>query len=201
MKKEEKNLSKKVKFIGMGRGPLLEEYKDYAEKSGISYEFTGALDYEVMVGRMCSCDAVINCLRPGAAQSITNKVGDYALSGSSSRNSKSNVAIGKNSGIKLNGNGNTFIGHQSGYRMQTGDYNTMIGFNSLGKDNGFYNICIGNNTEFAENVSNTIAIGREIKTTKSNQMILGSTHITEVVLCGNRKINFNADGTVTWETI
>ena len=92
---EEKNLSKKVKFIGMGRGPLLEEYKDYAEKSGISYEFTGALDYEVMVGRMCSCDAVINCLRPGAAQSITNKVGDYALSGLPVINTQENLEYRK----------------------------------------------------------------------------------------------------------
>lgn len=92
---EEKNLSKKVMFIGMGRGPLLEEYKDYAEKSGISYEFTGALDYEVMVGRMCSCDAVINCLRPGAAQSITNKVGDYALSGLPVINTQENLEYRK----------------------------------------------------------------------------------------------------------
>lgn len=30
---------------------------------------------------MCSCDAVVNCIVADAAQSITNKVGDYALSG------------------------------------------------------------------------------------------------------------------------
>lgn len=92
---EEGNLPKKVKFIGMGRGPLLEEYKEYAENSGIAYEFTGPLDYEVMVGKMCSCDAVINCLRPGAAQSITNKVGDYALSGLPVINTQENVEYRK----------------------------------------------------------------------------------------------------------
>lgn len=74
-------LSKKVKFVAMGNGPLLDEYKKHAEKSDIDFEFTGSLPYEIMVGKLCSCDAVINCLRPGAAQSITNKVGDYALSG------------------------------------------------------------------------------------------------------------------------
>lgn len=74
-------LSKKVKFVAMGNGPLLDEYKKHAEESDIDFEFTGSLPYEVMVGKLCSCDAVINCLRPGAAQSITNKVGDYALSG------------------------------------------------------------------------------------------------------------------------
>lgn len=74
-------LSKKVKFVAMGNGPLLDEYKKHAEESDINFEFTGSLPYEIMVGKLCSCDAVINCLRPGAAQSITNKVGDYALSG------------------------------------------------------------------------------------------------------------------------
>ena len=76
-----KKLTKNVKFVAMGGGPLLDDYKKYAEKSGINFEFTGALPYGIMVEKLCSCDAVINCLRPGAAQSITNKVGDYALSG------------------------------------------------------------------------------------------------------------------------
>lgn len=88
---EEKKLPKKVKFIGMGDGPLLEEYKEYAEQTGITSEFTGSLKYDVMVGLMCSCDAVINCLRPGAAQSITNKVGDYALSGLPVINTQENL--------------------------------------------------------------------------------------------------------------
>lgn len=78
---ERKRIDKRVKFIAMGRGPLLEDFKAYAEKSGIDYEFTGALPYQEMVGKMCSCDVVMNCIRPGAAQSVTNKVGDYALSG------------------------------------------------------------------------------------------------------------------------
>lgn len=74
-------ISQKIKFVAMGGGPLLEEYIKYAKETKIAFEFTGPLKYEKMVGLMCSCDIVINCLRPGAAQSITNKVGDYALSG------------------------------------------------------------------------------------------------------------------------
>lgn len=65
----------------MGRGPLLDSFKAYAEQAGICNEFTGALPYQEMVGMMCSCDVVMNCIKPGAAQSVTNKVGDYALSG------------------------------------------------------------------------------------------------------------------------
>lgn len=88
---EDKLLEKKVKFIAMGKGPLLEEYKQYANEAKIEYDFTGALPYDQMVGLMCSCDAVVNCLRPGAAQSITNKVGDYALSGLPVINTQENL--------------------------------------------------------------------------------------------------------------
>ena len=70
-----------IKLVAMGAGPLLEEYRNYAQCKGVHSEFTGPLPYAEMVGLLCSCDATVNCLRPGAAQSITNKVGDYALSG------------------------------------------------------------------------------------------------------------------------
>lgn len=88
-------LKKKVKFIGMGGGPLLDEYKQYANDANIDAEFTGPLSYEEMVGKMCSCDAVMNCLRPGAAQSITNKVGDYALCGLPVINTQENLEYRK----------------------------------------------------------------------------------------------------------
>lgn len=89
------NLPQKLKFIGIGGGPLLEEYKEHAKIAGINAEFTGFLSYEEMVGKMCSCNAVINCLRPGAAQSITNKVGDYALSGLPVINTQENIEYRK----------------------------------------------------------------------------------------------------------
>lgn len=127
-------------------------------------------------------------------------IGDYALSGSPSRTSKFNVAIGKNAGVESSGSGNTLVGHQAGYRFYTGDYNTMIGFNSLGRNNGYYNICIGNNTEFAEGTSNSIVIGKAAKSTKSGQMVLGTTDIAEVIIAG-KKISFNADGSVTWTNV
>ena len=78
---DDDKLKQKVKFIAMGRGPLLDEFKNYAESLGVNCDFTGALPYPQMVGLMCSCDIVVNCIIKGAAQSITNKVGDYALSG------------------------------------------------------------------------------------------------------------------------
>ena len=70
-----------IKFVIMGNGPLKEEFENYAKAKEINYEFTGRLDYDKMIGRLCSCDIAVNPIRKGAAQSIINKVGDYAASG------------------------------------------------------------------------------------------------------------------------
>ncbi len=68
-------------FVVMGSGPLQKEFEEYAKEKNIDCEFTGRLDYEEMVGKLCSCDIAVNPITKGAAQSIINKVGDYAASG------------------------------------------------------------------------------------------------------------------------
>ena len=72
---------KKVRLIAMGNGPFIKQFTDYSKHKKVAADFTGGLSYEKMVGMMCSCDIVVNPIRKGAAQSITNKVGDYAFSG------------------------------------------------------------------------------------------------------------------------
>jgi hypothetical protein len=65
-----------------------------------------------------------------------------------------------------------------------------------------YNSGVYAGTEAEPNTTNrSIALGYLAKATKSNQAMIGSDQITEVVFCGNKKINFNNDGTVTWETL
>lgn len=121
-----------------------------------------------------------------------------------------NVAIGYRAGYYAS-SGNTHVGYNSGY-FTKGKQNVSLGYNA-GSDvynTGDYNVCIGANsgTKSSESsasntvaISDSIAIGHNAKATKSNQMILGSSDITEVVFCGNKKISFNSDGTVTWETV
>lgn len=70
-----------IKFTVMGKGPLREKFENYAKEKGIDYEFTGTLEYPKMVGRLCACDIAVNPIVKGAAQSIINKVADYAASG------------------------------------------------------------------------------------------------------------------------
>ena len=62
-------------------------------------------------------------------------------------------------------------------------------------------MCVGDNTEFANGTHNATALGSGVKTTKSDQVIIGNRNVTEVVFCGNKKIIFNADGSVTWEPL
>lgn len=73
--------SRSVKFKVMGDGPLRDEFENYAKEKNVDCEFMGRLPYEQMVSEMCKCDVLVNPITKAAAQSITNKVGDYALSG------------------------------------------------------------------------------------------------------------------------
>lgn len=70
-----------LKMLVMGDGPLMDYFQKRVVKLGIDVEFTGALPYKDMVERLCSCDIAINPIAKGAAQSIINKVGDYAAAG------------------------------------------------------------------------------------------------------------------------
>lgn len=70
-----------ILFVVMGSGPLQEEFENYAKKRNVNCEFTGRLNYNQMIGKLCSCDIAVNPISKGAAQSIINKVGDYAAAG------------------------------------------------------------------------------------------------------------------------
>ncbi|MCQ4873754.1 glycosyltransferase family 4 protein [Butyricimonas paravirosa] len=78
---KERNLSRVVRFVIIGDGPLKNRFMKYAKDKSVYVEFIGRLSYEKMVGLLCSCDIAINPIKKGSAGSIINKVGDYALSG------------------------------------------------------------------------------------------------------------------------
>lgn len=72
---------KNIKFIVMGDGPLKDKFEQYAKDKNVNVEFTGRLDYEKMCSKIAACDIAINPISHGAAQSIINKHGDYAMAG------------------------------------------------------------------------------------------------------------------------
>ncbi len=65
----------------MGAGPLEQEWREMSADLGESVKFHGVLDYPEMFSRLRACDIAVNPIVPGAAQSITNKVCDYAAAG------------------------------------------------------------------------------------------------------------------------
>lgn len=128
-------------------------------------------------------------------------IGSGALANNGDHDSTGNVAIGKDAGYKTYGNTNVSIGYEAGTSITSGVGNIVIGNGADAQSNQNQNVVIGNGAKSGSNVSRSIAIGFQAQTTASYQMMLGSTSITEVVMCGNKKINFNNDGTVTWEEI
>ena len=150
-----------------------------------------------------------NCISIGKAASYNGllrendiAIGNNALFGNSaSDNSKNNVAIGNNAGWNAYGQDNVFIGYQAGYQCKNTNGNVCIGKNAYGAASGNHNTCIGEQTEFGSGSNNSIAIGYNVKTTASNQLKIGNASINDVIFCGDKRIKFNNDGTVTWETV
>lgn len=65
----------------MGEGPLKSQFEEKEKELGMKVEFTGRLPFSEMVRRMTECDIAVNPSMHGSAQSIINKVGDYAMAG------------------------------------------------------------------------------------------------------------------------
>ena len=70
-----------IEFVVMGDGPLKEKFEKYAKAKEVRVRFLGRLPYEEMVKELCRCDIAVNPISHNAAQSIINKVGDYAAAG------------------------------------------------------------------------------------------------------------------------
>lgn len=70
-----------VWFVVMGDGPLMDSFQSIAKQLHAQVHFTGRLAYPEMVRVLSMCDVAVNPIAHNAAQSIINKVGDYAAAG------------------------------------------------------------------------------------------------------------------------
>lgn len=71
----------RIRFIVMGDGPMMDEFKRHAEEKNVSAEFVGRLTYNAMCSLLKACDITVNPIAHMAAQSIINKHADYVASG------------------------------------------------------------------------------------------------------------------------
>lgn len=116
--------------------------------------------------------------------------------------SRANVAVGYDSMIWSAGTGNVAVGYAS-LRSMRGQYNTAVGYfagynddtpgltgiDGIGLDtsitNNSYCVFLGYAANSAyRNITNSVAIGAYSQVTKSNQVVLGSSFITETLLRG-----------------
>lgn len=68
-----------VRLLLCGDGPLQKKFERLSE--GLPVQFLGRLPYEEMVWVLKNSDVSVNPIKHNAAQSIINKVGDYAMAG------------------------------------------------------------------------------------------------------------------------
>jgi glycosyltransferase involved in cell wall biosynthesis len=71
----------RIKFLIMGDGPLMPDFERHAKQKDVNAQFTGRLSYSEMVANLVNSDVAVNPINDYAAQSIINKVGDYAAAG------------------------------------------------------------------------------------------------------------------------
>lgn len=81
LKKVKEKKGKAPKFIIMGDGPLLSQFKKYAANLDVDTVFMGRMPYDEMCSYISACDIAVNPIMAGAAQSIINKHADYVASG------------------------------------------------------------------------------------------------------------------------
>lgn len=182
--------------IGIG-GSSLQNLENGDENIGIGadagiYMQSGVSNIAIGVGACAN----------GRQMDFNIALGKFALSGVPDGESKDCIALGRMAGYKNHGDNNIYIGNSAGYSNETGNNNVFIGASTTYSATGNYNVFLGSGAySTVEGAKDSIAIGHAARPTKSNQMVLGGAMVTEVVFCGNKKINFNNDGTVTWESI
>lgn len=70
-----------IRLMVLGDGPLKTQFEEEAKRLNIPSSFLGRIQYDKMVGYLKASDIALNPIAHGAAQSIINKVGDYAAAG------------------------------------------------------------------------------------------------------------------------
>ena len=144
---------------------------------------TGNLDRNTVVG-------------VGSGGSITTGndnvfLGSFA--GNQNTTANSNVLIGSFTGRYITtGSQNTFVGRDAGTQTTTGIRNTCIGRQAGYFNTGNENVFIGSDADATGNISNSVAIGYNVKATASNTIVIGLNTQTTYI-----NGTLNIPGTIT----
>lgn len=130
-----------------------------------------------------------------------------------------NTACGEDALFNTTGSNNTGCGCRALQNNTTGTNNTAVGGALYNCTTGYMNNAVGNGAgnsvttdtrcnffgrgadkDTSDIIDNSMALGHSAKVTKSNQVVIGNASVEEFVL-GNKRIVFDSDGTVTWESL
>ena len=116
------------------------------------------------------------CVGANAGTQLTTGSSNVFFGNNSGNNTSATVeetvAVGRTTCPVVTGNGNTAIGYQAGNDTTSGSNNTFIGRNA------------GNNASQLVTSANSMAIGNNTFTTASNQVMIGSSGVTQNLLRG-----------------
>lgn len=176
----------------------------------------GNMNVSIGADSMFEVKEAKNCIAIGkgamhSGTKISNNIaiGDGSMTGSSSSNADLNIAVGKGAMESLgastsstaeNTSRNIAIGYNTANGLKIGIANIYIGDQCEAANGKNQNVVIGASAKATGSANRSIAIGYQANTSKENQCVIGGANITEFVL-GNKKLIFNADGTVSWESI
>lgn len=118
--------------------------------------------------------------------------------GQSITTQNNNVINGYRAGYNVASPGNTIVGFSAGFNTTSGQGNSFFGSGAgddvtTGSNNTFIGLNAGNNASQSTSANFSTAIGYNSYTTKSNQMVLGHSGITETLLRGTVLVNTETD--------
>ena len=195
-------------FIGENAGDNNQEPFDYIESQTNEGCFNTAVGVKAMANNETGdhCTAVgFQAMETNVSGDANTAIGEDALFANVS--GSGNTAVGAHVLQNSKSSGNVAVGQSALQSQTTGYFNTAVG-NETGKGSGVAITTddrltlIGNKAGKSVNdiLTNSTAIGSGAMVSKSNQVVLGNASVTELIF-GNKKIIFNNDGSVTWETV
>lgn len=193
-------------FVGYGAGAnSVEDYPNGTMNNLNTYDgsFNVAVGFEAMNANVGGdhCTAVgYTAMKQNINGDYNTCMGEDALY--NNQYGSYNIAIGDHALMSNEGESNIAIGASVARSITGVDDSIMLGsYAGVNMLNSKHNIAIGNRSGVASGVTNNcIVIGNDASATENKQIVIGTSAQESVVIAGKRII-FNNDGTVTWESL
>lgn len=180
-----------------GSGLLVYDENDHwqffgapAAARGTHPVFTKYADYSFLTGAWSMGNLSVGGVAAISTVSGVSSTMFFQGAGNTTTTGGNNIGMAQNALFSVtSGNNNVAIGNSAGQQITTGSSNVVLGSSSGVVEDYDQSIFIGYNTApSGSGFTNMVAIGNGASTTKSNQVVLGSTSVIETLLNGKTGI-------------